>query len=89
MIVLSDVELVRLAEYSCSVPTGTTIGKRWVRYEPYEHWRGQARARWMGEYVEHADPMVVDPMVVGIRWSPLLTETEAAALVAALFWWLP
>lgn len=84
MIVLSDVEVERLDEYSCSLPTGTTVGKRWVRYQPYKVRPGRAQERWLGQYVEHADPGMV-----GIWWSPLLTETEAAALAAALFWWLP
>jgi len=70
---LSDAEFDALPEYSCSLPTGTTIGKRWKRGEPY----GQPTRWLLGEYVEHADPGKV-----GIRWSriavamPLLWEGD-------------
>lgn len=43
-----------LPEYSCSVPTGTTIGKRWKRSEFYAGFRpgGPYPGRWfMWEYV--------------------------------------
>lgn len=50
-----------LFEYSTTLPTGKTIGKRWKRYL----FAGPAKGTWvMGEYVE--DP---DPSMVGISWS--------------------
>lgn len=51
-------EMEALREYSASLPTGKTIGKRW-RCRSTE-----ATSGWvMGEYVEHSDPALV-----GIRW---------------------
>ena len=81
-IVLPDTDVEALLEYSCSLPTGTTIGKRWKRLEPYRAPAHQQR-RYLGEYVEHADPDKV-----GIRWTPLLTSTEAGELAGAILWWL-
>lgn len=37
-------------EYSCSIPTGTTIGKRWRKHEPYVIVKGQISVWYMGEY---------------------------------------
>lgn len=49
-----------LLEYTTTLPTGKTIGKRWKRYL----FAGPAKGTWvMGEYVE--DP---DPEFVGITW---------------------
>lgn len=49
-----------LAEYSCSMPSGVYIGKRWKRNDTaYNHLRGlsPAPSRWvMGEYEKTADP---------------------------------
>ena len=61
---LTQKELDDLLEYSCSLPTGTTIGKRWkcnttaYRYNPLmkPHWI-------VGEYTEHENPEKV-----GIVW---------------------
>jgi hypothetical protein len=53
-----------LPEYSCTIPTGTTIGKRWRRGEPYVgtrlHW-------YLGEYV----PCDL-PGQTGITWREIL-----------------
>lgn len=76
--VISRKELFDLGEYSCSLPTGTTIGKRWRRdvhayrrrpdgtYFPDEihEWK-------IGEYTE--DP---DPAMVGIKWSWAVDENR-------------
>lgn len=50
--------LEELPEYSCSMPTGTTIGKTWKRDEnAYDSLRcGYGRAWWIGRYEEHPDP---------------------------------
>lgn len=46
---LTQAEFDELPEYSCSLPTGTTIGKEWKRGEPYR----APRERWYrGMYVE-------------------------------------
>lgn len=57
-----------VGEYSCSLPTGTTIGKRWVRDSgAYFYGYIDPERRWMiGEYIP--DPRG-DPKMVGIRWS--------------------
>jgi hypothetical protein len=61
---MTQKEFDELPEYSCSLPTATTVGKRWKHGSPYV---GE-RTRWtMGEYVEHADPTMV-----GILWREVL-----------------
>jgi len=63
-IILNQAQLDGLLEYSCSLPTGQTIGKQWKKnrnayqtpHNPVPEW-------WVGEYVE--DP---DPKMVGIEW---------------------
>ena len=71
-VVLSATEFTDLREYSCSFPTGTTIGKRWKcddskykRPAPKPNW-------WMAEYVEHEDPELV-----GIKWSRIIHKCRA------------
>lgn len=81
--VLGDREVEELLDYSCSIPTGTTIGKRWKRLEPYVIPKRGAQCRYLGEYVD-----IGDPERVGIRWAPLITATEAGELAAAIMWWL-
>lgn len=57
--VMTQAEFDALPSYSCSLPTGTIVGKRWRRGHPYAnptHW-------WLGEYIEHPDPGYV-----GVRW---------------------
>lgn len=65
-----------LPEYSLTLPTGTTIGKRWKRDN--NAFKRPVRVEilgllfvlpwppewWIGEYVEHADPKRV-----GIKWT--------------------
>lgn len=55
-LVLTEKELTALPEYSHSVPTGTTIGKRWRRLTVEKTWI-------VGEYQQ--DP---DPNFVIIKW---------------------
>jgi hypothetical protein len=65
--VISRADLFALLEYSCSIPSGTIIGKRWRRDihayrtpsipDELHEWK-------IGEYIE--DP---DPDTVGIRWT--------------------
>ncbi len=68
-------DLLALPEYSCTNPTGTTIGKRWRRHEPYrrsaECCKEHDCGHWfIGEYVTHPEPGMV-----GIRWSKFIAET--------------
>lgn len=54
---LSQKEFDALPEYSCTLPTGTTIGKRWKRGWPYQ----EPRTDWyLGEYAKSALPGMVD-----------------------------
>lgn len=83
---LTQREFDQLPEYSASLPTGTTVGKRWKR-----HWREPQscgvpsshpayrhippKDGWqIGEYVEHPDPGLV-----GIKWYEVELVTEAMA----------
>jgi len=51
-------EVAALLEYSCSLPTGTRIGKQWKRNM---NWRTNLPpCWWRGEYVESAEPGMVD-----------------------------
>lgn len=45
-----------LYDYSCSVPTGTTIGKRWKRRRDYYD---ETKGWVLGEYAAHPNPDVV------------------------------
>lgn len=61
-IVLTKQEFDSLPEYSCSIPTGTTIGKKWKmnRFAFVKFEDGIKREEWhLCEYVEHADPKLV------------------------------
>lgn len=71
---ISRSELAQLPEYSCSVPTGTTLGKRWRRnLNAYRPDRVGVPAEWViGEYVAHPDPTLV-----GIRWTWAVAELGA------------
>lgn len=63
---MSMADFEELPEYSCSLPSLTTIGKRWKRGAPYvgvrTHW-------WLGEY-EECDPP--DPEKVQILWRTIV-----------------
>jgi hypothetical protein len=75
---LTQRELDELLEYSCSLPTGKTIGKRWKRNilaynpNPAAHAEGAIIGpEWvMGEYIEDKDPEMI-----GIRWSRIKVKT--------------
>jgi len=69
-IVISREDLRKMLEYSCTLPTGTYLGKRWRRdiHEPKRN-AGQLglEPEWViGEYIP--DPKH-DPEMIGIRWS--------------------
>jgi len=75
--VISRADLFKLLEYSCSLPAGTIIGKRWRRdihaYPPPEAPPVAAELHeWqIGEYVEGPDPEYV-----GIVWSWAVDENH-------------
>lgn len=67
--VMSWKDFMDLGEYSASLPTGTTPGKRWKRkMRGFGNW-------WMGEYLDDIQP---DPrgerfgQTIGIRWRRIL-----------------
>ena len=85
-VTLTRREFGELGEYSCSLPTGTTIGKRWrrnvnaYRVGPVVHldfWNGTPVREelpdewWMGEYVESKEPGMV-----GINWYRIVLEPD-------------
>lgn len=72
--VISREDLFALPEYSCSIPTGTTIGKQW-RCDVHAYRSRAAPAEFhewrIGEYVEHPDPHTV-----GIKWTWAVDENH-------------
>lgn len=51
--------LLQLDDYSCSLPSGTVINKRWRRLVPWNENDPDAKW-WMGEYAESNEPDYVD-----------------------------
>jgi len=69
--VLTREEFDALPEYSCSIPTGTTIGKEWKRRKEYK----SSCDEWsMGEYVE-----IGKKDRVGIAWADIEIEENKNA----------
>lgn len=64
--IISREDLNALPEYSCSIPTGTVIGKRWRRnVNAYRKDRVGLPPEWMlGEYVD-----IGSETDIGIRWT--------------------
>jgi hypothetical protein len=65
-IMLSAREFESLLDYSRSLPTGQTVGKRWRR-EIYDTAPGSQATYVMGEYVES-----LVPGKIGIEWTPII-----------------
>lgn len=73
VIVLPEPEFRALPEYSCSVPSGVVVGKRWRRHEPYRRaptcdGRGDCGHWLLGEYV-------ADDGMIAIAWTPLTVRS--------------
>ena len=47
--IISREELAKLPEYSCSIPTGTTVGKRWRRDTHFNEGRNLQEAVFWGK----------------------------------------
>ena len=62
---LTQREFDELLEYSTTLPTGTTIGKKWKRRVPPS---GSNPTWFLGEYVEDVEPYKSQGMV-GIKWT--------------------
>lgn len=69
--VITRQELAALGEYSCSIPTGVTIGKRWRRdMNAYREDRRGAQSEWViGEFVD-----IGSKEEVGIKWTWAVEE---------------
>lgn len=69
-------EAQALPEYSASLPTGTTIGKRWRRHDGVFDQdfllRGGTPVWMIGEYIE-----INTPGRVGIKWYRLCIKVKA------------
>lgn len=65
--VLTRKQFDALLEYSCSLPTGTTIGKQWKCRRPYID-DGNPPDWYLGEYVEDPNPEYRQKGYVGIKW---------------------
>jgi len=61
-------ELESMGEYSCSIPTGTTLWKMWkCDLNAYRLPPKKRKPKWVvGQYIPHKDPEFV-----GIRWFPV------------------
>jgi len=71
-IMLTQAEFDALPEYSCTLPTGTTIGKRWKCGIPYG--APKANKKWsMGEYTP-----CDEPGMVGLVWRKIIVAPVPA-----------
>ena len=75
-VMLTRREFDALPEYSCSLPTGTTVGKRWKRRCPYRIQTDPPNEWYLGEYVES-----YLPGQIGIEWTKILLPPSLAALL--------
>ena len=66
--VMERADLEELPDYSCTLPTGTTIGKRWKRRRNYYD---ESKGWVMGEYAPCAEPGYV-----AIVWRDVLLVEE-------------
>ena len=68
---LTQAEFRELGEYSCSLPTGTTIGKRWkCNTNAFTACLRDKPPRWlMGEYYDLGPPD--NAKEIGIRWTKI------------------
>lgn len=66
-IMLTRKEFDDLPEYSCSLPTGTTVGKQWKRRVPYQIRVDPPNEWYLGEYVE-----TYELGQIGIEWTKIL-----------------
>lgn len=73
---LTPAEFLALPEYSASVPTGTTIGKRWRRLNgahDMAYKRAGGKCEWMiGAYEEHPDPAQREKFCVTRWYKPVI-----------------
>lgn len=78
-ICLSEKDFESLDDYSCSIPSGTYVGKRWKRRFPYVHDPDVVPVWTMGEYCE-----CDTPGQIGINWRPIVVANAATILYEVL-----
>lgn len=66
-IMLSIKEFESLPDYSCSLPSGTIVGKRWRRRIPYRTDQPGPYEFYLAEYVESKLPGQI-----GITWTKII-----------------
>lgn len=67
-VVFTQDEFERLPDYSCSLPTGKTIGKQWRRRVPYNTGPGIVNRWYLGEYAECEPPELG---MVFVKFTPI------------------
>ncbi len=78
----------KLGDYSCTLPSGTYVGKRWKRLTPYriEPWEDKVFTWTMGEFYD-----IGSKDRIGINWRPIVlmnSETVFGELLKRLpFLW--
>lgn len=78
-ICLSEKDFEALDDYSCSLPSGTYVGKRWKRRFPYVHDPDVVPVWTMGEYCE-----CDIPGQIGINWRPIVVANATTILYEIL-----
>jgi len=71
---LTQKEFDDLSDYSCSVPTGVVIGKRWKRRRDYYD---ESKGWYIGEYVQDG------PEHAKVKWYKPLIMTPDEELIAS------
>jgi hypothetical protein len=71
---LSKAEFDSLLEYSSTLPTGTTIGKKWKKRSPAFD-DGKPADWYLGEYVEEKDESYRKKGYVGIIWKKIVVKS--------------
>lgn len=65
-------EMRDLPQYDASLPTGTTIGKRWLKAKPRHPNSPDLQQFWVCEYVP-----CDEPDMVGIKyWTPIMIKGQ-------------
>lgn len=69
---IKESEMRELGQYNATLPTGTTIGKRWIKAKPRHPKFLDLQQFWICEYVP--DP---EPNMVGIKyWTPIVIKGQ-------------
>ena len=66
---MTQEEFNNLLDYSCSLPTGVIIGKKWKRRK---HYGDESKGWLLGEYLKHD----TEENKISIRWSEITIEED-------------